>query len=1449
MRKRMKKMVAFIMVLAMCVGMWNIPKTAKADAPDGMATTGALTIDSTAYSTDESEYWITFQATNLISGLTYGAGVNDVVGSGGMLHNGTAFDTYLVYVGNDTTSKFRWDVPWSQVDLKVGDELKIFGQFTVSGGTPFWITPTTVRCTAMTDGSVPTWELVSSEEEKAEVEETYLSLVDFNSLDSMQYYTAATLDEGKTINGQTFRAFLKYSKSEVESYGSPLIYYGANAEGSWRGIRITVTHIAQNENELSVTHCYNDSNNNERQTKLGSMTMTDGELAMDNFLQIKFPKADESDSGNLTVTINDTVLVNQTIPCVSYHKGYITAIGASGYTGSFTTYTELRMAEYKMERAEEITAADFGIEDGSYSSEQSGYLGTSLDGKKLVYTFARETAETGVRVAYGSSWFDLLSSDNNVNQYYRIGDIFVGQCTASYSTTELKPVTLEVYMEYLDLDADGIQDDARTFFRVNGTIPGYKKESESSYTFYGDGVWMQDIDALYAVKDRLRMWLNPSGSFSVESINTRAQATLSEGVLTIRGEGKVVPSVLDGVVANPETVKTICIEDGIEAVCAGVFVEYTGLEKVTYANTVTSVSDTAFTACATGVKVVSPEGYAFDGGLDDAVHVGAFSFTEIDLDRSEKTEAGLNLELKPSIVVSGTAEEGNLEATTYSGLQAEIAGIAMPVTLRKTSYGTLACDIAAESLPSDSEYQIIFKSGVMEDNDDDKNVCLGLKEDFTIYVNEAGLSENAYVMNHGTSTLSSRTGDSSQSSVYFSTTDSFPAEETGGPQVRLEPVDDESGIFLNGKKINCGLRKIHSVVYYILLDDNGVYSYYEGTDRIVRKAKAGDYLTVYGRFRYGDHVIEFEPFTYKSLGGTGTESWEVVTPQDNKLTFPEAVIDLDTTGVGYTITEGLAESAEVTTGEKQNTYTESTALYLPGDYIVTKNIDGVAYEKSVVLYHKGDVNTDDVLDVKDLVAMKKYQKDASDYGKAATQAVTSVGEDEKTQLASVREMLVAETVSKDGTELPTEIVGQQLGRGEITWTDSAEEETYITSVDITDNGTAVFGMADVNNNYTSSQEQMALFDDYGYDYIIDLNETRDFKILQITDSQIIEKLNGRDKIVNGEVTGNRSDDVPEYETNTNKDALLTKYMDQVIKDTAPDLILLTGDNVFGEFDDEGTVMQALINKMDSYGILWAPVFGNHDNESLIGVTAQCEMFNDSKYCLFNRRHEVGGNGNYTIGLAQNGEIKRSVFMMDSNYTSLPVQENVSHYRAYPEVDQLNNSTKAGFTYIQTDWYRDAAIRINTVAGKTIPSLLAYHVPTKDVYEAELAAGYITQDDDCSYSITDENRAQPGDSGSKAKSNAQNHTNVSLVKYMNEVGTDGAFFGHEHINSTSIFYAGVRWTYGVKTGCYDTHTDNAVGGTLVTLSADGYDTFTVTPKTYACPDTTSDGFECASGRHQ
>ena len=54
----------------------------------------------------------------------------------------------------------------------------------------------------------------------------------------------------------------------------------------------------------------------------------------------------------------------------------------------------------------------------------------------------------------------------------------------------------------------------------------------------------------------------------------------------------------------------------------------------------------------------------------------------------------------------------------------------------------------------------------------------------------------------------------------------------------------------------------------------------------------------------------------------------------------------------------------------------------------------------------------------------------------------------------------------------------------------------------------------------------------------------------------------------------------------------------------------------------------------------------------------------------------------------------------------------------------------------------------------------------------------------------------------------------------EVHCKGMFMGHIHTCSLSIVCDGIRMTFGLKTGTYDSHTSEQQGATLMTLKEDG-----------------------------
>ena len=165
----------------------------------------------------------------------------------------------------------------------------------------------------------------------------------------------------------------------------------------------------------------------------------------------------------------------------------------------------------------------------------------------------------------------------------------------------------------------------------------------------------------------------------------------------------------------------------------------------------------------------------------------------------------------------------------------------------------------------------------------------------------------------------------------------------------------------------------------------------------------------------------------------------------------------------------------------------------------------------------------------------------------------------------------------------------------------------------------------------------------GCDFVLQFDESRKntkIKLLQITDMQFIDATQRRypERLTPPEVTAW----APE-----NFDISAGTHIRSLIAQTKPDMIFITGDIVYGSFDDAGTTLEWYCDFMDSLGIPWAPVFGNHDNESAKGVTWQCEQFEKSKYCMF-KRGEVSGHCNYSVGIAVGDELIRIMHMVDSN---------------------------------------------------------------------------------------------------------------------------------------------------------------------------------------------------------
>lgn len=317
------------------------------------------------------------------------------------------------------------------------------------------------------------------------------------------------------------------------------------------------------------------------------------------------------------------------------------------------------------------------------------------------------------------------------------------------------------------------------------------------------------------------------------------------------------------------------------------------------------------------------------------------------------------------------------------------------------------------------------------------------------------------------------------------------------------------------------------------------------------------------------------------------------------------------------------------------------------------------------------------------------------------------------------------------------------------------------------------------------------------DFVVDVEEGREPVILHLTDPQIIDSSQARtdDRLNSSEKVRWAPDQM---------DELCFDYLRETIESTNPDLILITGDLVYGSFDDAGTSLLALIEEMESYKIPWAPIFGNHDNESKKGADWQSQQLANAEYCLFEQK-TLTGNGNYSIGITQGGELKRVIFMLDSNGCSAMSDETAANGHSRGTI---------GFGSDQIAWYTDTATKINRLTDD-MKYTFATHVQPEIFRPALSRYGTVSGAKENPINIDKASNKLATDFGYIGRDlKGAWDSDYSVYNGMKALGADTILVGHEHCNSASVVYEGIRFQYGQKSSTYDRANYLAADGSIV-----------------------------------
>lgn len=310
-----------------------------------------------------------------------------------------------------------------------------------------------------------------------------------------------------------------------------------------------------------------------------------------------------------------------------------------------------------------------------------------------------------------------------------------------------------------------------------------------------------------------------------------------------------------------------------------------------------------------------------------------------------------------------------------------------------------------------------------------------------------------------------------------------------------------------------------------------------------------------------------------------------------------------------------------------------------------------------------------------------------------------------------------------------------------------------------------------------------------------LEADEELRILQLTDMQVIDASQRRrpDRLSESEI---------ERWAPENAEKNCYSHIRDVVAQTDPQLIIITGDIVYGEFDDSGRKFREFSAFMDSLEIPWAPVWGNHDQETATGSEAMIEVFQNSKYCLFATETEdiSDGTGNYAIRIYKGGKLYRAVYMLDSHGCK----------RACDEWARIPKSITEG----QCRMIERISGELCAEAGEVVASIGAWHIPTAEFFEAYEELGYKNE---VGTKIGVTVPARKGDFGViMEKASAPSTRPENFLERLKNCGIVGVFVGHHHNINTSVYWRGIRWTMGLKCGTYDYHINGALGGTLITF---------------------------------
>ncbi len=256
------------------------------------------------------------------------------------------------------------------------------------------------------------------------------------------------------------------------------------------------------------------------------------------------------------------------------------------------------------------------------------------------------------------------------------------------------------------------------------------------------------------------------------------------------------------------------------------------------------------------------------------------------------------------------------------------------------------------------------------------------------------------------------------------------------------------------------------------------------------------------------------------------------------------------------------------------------------------------------------------------------------------------------------------------------------------------------------------------------------------------------------------------------------------------DELTKSLMELVLDAERPDIVVLTGDVLDGgDCADPANSWRQAVQAIESRGVPWAAVFGNHDDEGSLSRAELMAVQQSCRGCLSEPGPtDLPGVGNFVLLIrgSTTDEPAGTLYMLDS--------------RAY-----AGNGSADGYAGVSAEqivWFRAAS---SVLRQTEIVGLAFFHVPLHefdDAFNLGLGQGMMLEPVCCPCE------------------------NAGLFAALRESRhVIGAFAGHDHLNDFDATLEGIRLCYGRVSGFGGYGRDNFQPGARVIRLHEGSREFT------------------------